>query len=127
MSTRDPVDPTVPRVTAHMDYAQFERLSRKGDASKEACGLRFRAALRALNMSQTAFARLTKQKQGAISNAMRGANFPSRESMEHLYRAYGIDFNYIMIGAVGSVPGDMQMRLYVALEASASEQDQKSD
>lgn len=108
-----------------MDYARFERLARKGDTSKEACGLRFRAALHALNISQSGFARLTGQRQGAISNAMRGDNYPSRDSMEYLYRAYGIDFNFMLIGAAGSVPGDMQLRLYAALEALESGPGQK--
>jgi hypothetical protein len=110
-----------------MDVARLEKLARRGDASVEACAHRLRAAIRSSYRTVTAFAEASGQTQQAVSNALGGANYPSHKGMLRLFWADRIDFNFSMVGDVRDLPGDVQLRLYVALEALENEVAQKPD
>jgi transcriptional regulator with XRE-family HTH domain len=109
-----------------MDFKRLEELSRPGDASEKAVGLRLAAALRVANLKQAELARMIGKTQGAIGNAVRGENYPSVDAMQVLYRVARIDFNFLLMGQTPQLPGDVQMNLLFALEAVQSERDRKS-
>ena len=99
-----------------MDFATKERLARTGDTTKEAIGLRLRAARIAAGYKQKDFAAMLELKpQTYNSQETKGA--PSIDVMRHLYRAHRIDFNFILHGDFAQLPGDVQDSLFAVLSA----------
>ena len=60
-----------------------------------------------------------------LSNAENGSTYPSRHMMRHLYRAYRIDFNFMINGDFAQLPGDVQDKLFAALIEANDEWDRK--
>lgn len=110
-----------------MDYRRLSELALPGDISKAAVGLRLAAGLKVANMSQAELGRTINRTQGAIGNAVAGNNYPSVEALQTLYRQARIDFNFFLAGETAHLPGDVQMRLLVALEDIHNERDRRSD
>lgn len=92
----------------------------------EACAIRLKAARLASSMSQIELAAaLGYDRSTNISNMETGKNHPNREVMSWLWREKRIDFNFLMAGLYAQLPGDVQDRLFPALEAATSEWDQR--
>lgn len=111
-----------------MNTDDKERLALHRDMEKEAASLRIRAARLAVGLSQEEVARqigrkMTKQK---IRNAEAAANYPPHDLMRYYYREHRIDFNFLMHGDYAQLPGDVQERLFPALQAAHIERDQKA-
>ncbi len=99
-----------------MDVKRFDELARRGDDSREACGVRARAAIIAAGYSSNGeFARETGQTANAISNGNVGLVYPSRRTMLALYRRHRIDPTFIMIGEYSQLRGDVQRAIFEAL------------
>ncbi|WP_299359107.1 helix-turn-helix transcriptional regulator [uncultured Paracoccus sp.] len=96
------------------------------DIGLAACAIRLRAAfmLTGLEKHQD-LAGAAGISHTVLSNAMNGATYPNREVMQYLHRAHRIDFNFLMNGDFAQLPGDVQARLFPALEAAAGEWERK--
>lgn len=111
-----------------MDLERRTSLARVNDMSLEATAIRLRAAFLVTGLEQHLhLARASGISKSVLSNAMAGASYPNRNVMKYLYRAHRIDFNFIMNGDFAQLPGDVQDRLFPALEAATNEWDQKVD
>lgn len=115
--------------SAAMEIKQKENLSLRGDMSREAMALRILAARHAVGMGQDELAHdmgegMTKQK---LRNAEKADNDPPKALMRYFYRAHRIDFNFLLHGDFAQLPADVQARLFGALSALTSVQDQKPD
>ena len=104
----------------------LDKLTRRGDTSKQAAGYRLRAARISLGKGQEELARdmqsgMTKQK---MRNAEAGRNYPGIEVMQYLWRRHRIDMTFILHGDYAHLAGDVQERLFSALQAVTSELDQ---
>jgi transcriptional regulator with XRE-family HTH domain len=108
-----------------MELTQKETLSRVGDMGIEACAIRLRAARLVTGLAQKVFAAEAGVGATALNNAEAGLTFPSRDVMVYLYRAHRIDFNFVLHGDFAQLPGDVQAKLFPALEAAASAWDQR--
>lgn len=108
-----------------MEIEEKERLARTNDMEIVACAIRLRAARKVAGLEQQELARLSGATKAALNNAEAALNFPSREVMKYLWRAYRIDFNFLMSGTFSQLPGDVQTALFPALEAATSEWDRK--
>lgn len=100
----------------HMDYDEKSALARTGDSSKEAAALRLRAARAAIGLGQTELGKAAKITKAAISNSENAQSFPGRSVMIYLYREHRIDLNFMICGEFSQLPGDVQDRLFAALE-----------
>jgi hypothetical protein len=108
-----------------MDIQHKQSLARIGDMGIEACAIRLRAALIFTGLRQMDMANEASISKSVLNNAIAGLTFPSRDVMAYLYRAHRIDFNFILHGDFAQLPGDLQERLFLALEAATSEWDRK--
>ncbi|SET75707.1 hypothetical protein [Paracoccus homiensis] len=109
-----------------MDLEQKTKLARVNDMGLAATAIRLRAAYIVTGLpKQQDLAKASGISKTVLSNAMAGSTFPNRDVMKYLYRAHRIDFNFILNGDFAQLPGDVQDRLFPALEAATSEWDQK--
>ena len=108
-----------------MDILQKQALARVGDMGLEACAIRLRAALIFTGLQQMNMASDAGISKSVLNNALAALTYPSRAAMVYLYRAHRIDFNFILHGDFAQLPGDVQDRLFPALEAATNEWDQK--
>lgn len=91
-----------------------------------ATAIRLRAAFLVSGLDQHLdLARAAGISKTVLSNAMAGSTYPNRDLMKYLYRAHRIDFNFLMNGDFAQLPGDVQDRLFPALEVANSEWDQR--
>ncbi|WP_111559451.1 helix-turn-helix domain-containing protein [Paracoccus sediminilitoris] len=109
-----------------MDIDQKSRLARINDMGLAATAVRLRAAFIVTGLpQQSELAKAAGISKTVLSNAMAGATYPNRDLMKYLYRAHRVDFNFLMNGDFSQLPGDVQDRLFPALQAASSEWDQK--
>lgn len=108
-----------------MDVDQKEQLARKNDDGLEAAAIRIRAARKLAGLDQKQVAKACGLKNTVISNAENGATFPSRALMGYYFRAHRIDYNFLFMGHFAQLPGDVQDRLWPALEFATIEWDRK--
>lgn len=108
-----------------MDFADKERLTRRNDTGLEACAIRLRAARELTGKQAQALAKECGVSKTVYSNAETGVTYPNRDVMKHLFRAYRIDFNFMMNGDFAQLPGDVQDAIFPALEAAHDEWDRK--
>lgn len=109
-----------------MDIETKARLARLNDMGHEATAIRLRAAFIASGLRQHKdLAKAAGISKTVLSNAMAGSTYPNRDLMKYLFRAHRIDFQFIMNGDFAQLPGDVQDRLFPALEVAASEWDQR--
>ena len=109
-----------------MDLEQKSRLAHVNDMGLAAAAIRLRAALLASGLKQHLdLARAAGVSKTVLSNTMAGLTYPNRDIMRYLYRGHRIDFNFLMNGDFSQLPGDVQDRLFAALEVANSEWDQK--
>lgn len=109
-----------------MDIETKARLARLNDMGNEATAIRLRAAFIASGIRQHKdLAKAAGISKTVLSNAMAGLTYPNRDLMKYLFRAHRIDFQFMMNGDFAQLPGDVQDRLFPALEAAASEWDQR--
>jgi transcriptional regulator with XRE-family HTH domain len=104
-----------------MEIRRKDRLARVGDSSRDAAATRLRGAIAAIGMTQSEFARRSGQNVSAVNNSVTALAFPSRKSLQELYRVHRIDPTFILFGDYGQLPLDVQDRLFVALENEARE------
>lgn len=107
-----------------MTFEEKEQLARTRDSSMEAASMRFRAARRAIGLSQEQFGAAIGKGKAAINNAEKARSFPSRDMMLFLHREHRIDFNFLIVGEYAQLPGDVQDRLFSALADLKNEADQ---
>ena len=100
-----------------MDMTAKLQLARVGDSSDKAAGRRLAAAIQAIGMSKSGFAEASGQKPNAVINSTNGWSFPSKASIELLYREHRIDPIFIMFGNYSHLPSDVQERVFDALQA----------
>ena len=110
-----------------MDLNIRETLARKGDMGIVACAIRLAAARLVTGLAQKDLAAEADVSKTAMNNAERALTYPSREVMVYLFRAHRIDFNFILHGDFAQLPGDVQAKLFPALEAATSEWDRKAN
>jgi transcriptional regulator with XRE-family HTH domain len=103
-----------------METARRQQLARSGDWSREATAVRFRGAIRAVGLTQSEFARRSGQTPTAVNNTAKAVAFPSRRTMQELYRTHRIDPTFILFGDFGQMPMDVQDRVFLALEYEAA-------
>lgn len=109
-----------------MDFAEKQRLSWHGDTGLAACAVRLRAARGVTGKQAQELARECGVSKTVYSNAESGLNYPNRDVMKHLFRAYRIDFNFMINGDFVQLPGDVQDALFAALVDANSEWDRRS-
>lgn len=109
-----------------MNSEQKERLAHKGKMDIVACAIRLKAARLVSELSQKQLAdALGLKRTTNISNMELALSFPNREVMSYFFREHRIDFNFLMSGHYSQLPGDVQARLFPALEASNTEWEQR--
>ncbi|WP_313349354.1 XRE family transcriptional regulator [Paracoccus sp. (in: a-proteobacteria)] len=109
-----------------MDLETKTRLARLNDMGLAATAIRLRAAFIATGLGQHKdLAQAAGISKTVLSNAMAGSTYPNRDVMKYLYRAHRIDFNFVLNGDFAQLPGDVQQKIFPALEAATSEWDQK--
>lgn len=108
-----------------MDFEQKQRLAWSGDMGLAACAVRLRAARHVAGLQQKEMAEECGVSKTVYNNAEAGSTYPNRAVMKHFYRAYRIDFNFLMNGDFAQLPGDVQERLFPALESANAEWDRK--
>ncbi|AYF01292.1 hypothetical protein PY32053_01665 [Paracoccus yeei] len=109
-----------------MDLETKTRLAHVNDMGAAATAIRLRAAFAVTGLAQQQdLARAAGISKTVLSNAMAGTTFPNRELLKYLFRAHRIDFQFMMNGDFAQLPGDVQERLFPALEAANSEWDRK--
>lgn len=102
-----------------------ERLAHLQDMGIAACAIRLRAARGVTGLSQQEFAKECGVTKQVLNNAEAGLTYPNRAVMKHLYRAYRIDFNFIINGDFVQLPGDVQDRLFEQLVLANDEWDRR--
>lgn len=108
-----------------MTSDEKQALARTGDMGIAACAIRLRAARHAADLSQTGLANALGLKRTTnISNMEKALTYPNREVMSYFFREHRIDFNFLMSGHYSQLPGDVQDRLFPALEVAGNEWDQ---
>ena len=94
-------------------------LSRIGDASKEACAFRVKAAWKvvekATGMNKTQFCQACGIRLTTFNNAEAALSYPSRSVMVYLHRNHRIDFNFLLHGDMLQLPADVQHALAEAM------------
>lgn len=108
-----------------MDIDQKERLARRGSMDKVACAIRLRAARYAAGLEQQDLAQHGGVSKAALSNVEGALSFPSRDVVLYLFKAHRIDFNFVWTGEFAQLPGDVQDRLFPALERATYEWEQR--
>lgn len=109
-----------------MDITRKIELAYQDDMGLEACAVRLRAAYRLTGFPKHKdFADAAGISKTVLSNAMNGYTYPNREVLSYLYRAHRIDFNFMMLGLFAQLPGDVQQRIFPALEVGKHEWDQR--
>lgn len=109
-----------------MDSETKQRLAHTGEIGLVACAIRLRAARLSINLTQLQLAQAIGAKRTTnISNMEQAITYPNRELMSFLWREHRIDFNFMMSGHYAQLPGDVQDRLFPALEVANNEWDQK--
>lgn len=103
------------RIIARMTPNEKRRLARMSDTSKEAAGIRLRAARRAAGLSQEELGSALEKSKQAINNSENGLSYPSRDALIYLYEEHRIDLNFTVYGAFSQLPGDLQERLFAEL------------
>ena len=98
-----------------MNTAEKHALARYNDDSAEASGHRLKAARLSAGLSQEAFGKNAGVGRQAVNNAEKGRSFPSRAMMHYLFSEHRIDYNFMIIGHYAQLPGDVQDRLFAAL------------
>lgn len=111
--------------TGLMDFEEKERLAHKNDTGLAACAIRLRAARSVAGLGSKDMAAECGVSKTVYSNAENGETYPNRDVMKHFYRAYRIDFNFLINGDFAQLPGDVQTRLFPALAAANDEWDRK--
>ncbi|MEC8039818.1 MAG: helix-turn-helix transcriptional regulator, partial [Pseudomonadota bacterium] len=114
-----------PEYAANMDYDYKCSLAKTGDADHEASSIRLRAARSAIGFSQEQLGVAGGVKKTAIANAEQGRAFPGRDVLIYLYREHRIDLNFMINGDFVQLPGDVQDRLFAALEVLSNGADRK--
>lgn len=111
-----------------MDITRKIELAYQDDMGLEACAVRLRAAHHLTEISKHKdFADAAGISKTVLSNAMNGYTYPNREVLSYLYRAHRIDFNFMMLGLFAQLPGDVQAKIFPALELAKREWDQKEN
>lgn len=111
-----------------MNTEQKQALARTGDLSIVACAIRLKAARLMSGQSQMEVARhLGLKRTTNISNMELALSHPNREIMSYFFREHRVDFNFLMSGHYAQLPGDVQERLFPALEVATNEWDQRED
>ncbi|WP_206612984.1 helix-turn-helix domain-containing protein [Paenirhodobacter populi] len=108
-----------------MDSDEKHRLAKFGEVGLEACAIRLRASRKVTGLQQKEMAAAAHVSKSVLNNAEMGLTYPNREIMQYLYREHRIDFNFMMAGLYAQLPGDVQERLFPALEVASNEWDQK--
>lgn len=108
-----------------MEFMRKERLAHFQDMGLAACAIRLRAARAVTELSQQDFAKECGVTKQVLNNAEAGLTYPNRSVMKHLYRAYRIDFNFMINGDFVQLPGDVQEKLFEKLEVANGEWDQR--
>ena len=108
-----------------MKTTEKERLSHVGDMSLAACAIRLVAARAAAGVSQVDVANAAGIGKTAYSNMETGRSFPGRAVMKYFFREHRIDFNFLIHGDFGQLPGDVQEALFAALPDANSAWDQR--
>ncbi|WP_323008965.1 helix-turn-helix transcriptional regulator [Paracoccus sp. (in: a-proteobacteria)] len=105
-----------------MESDKKQMLARTGDMGLEACAIRVKAARLSIGFTQLQMAEaLGLSRSTNISNVEKGSQYPNREMMSWMFREHRIDFNFLMAGFYAQLPGDVQQRLFPALEVAGSE------
>jgi transcriptional regulator with XRE-family HTH domain len=98
-----------------VDHDEKRALARYADISTEAASFRLRAARLSLGLTQKEMADEVGAKPGSYSTYETGRVHPPLAVIRHLYRAYNIDFNFILYGDFRRLPADTQERIFDAL------------
>ena len=98
-----------------MDHDEQRALARYADISTEAASFRLRAARLSLGLTQKEMADEVGAKPGSYSTYETGRVHPPLAVIRHLYRAYNIDFNFILYGDFRRLPADTQEPIFDAL------------
>lgn len=104
-----------------MRIEERDRLARTGDSSNTAAGIRLVAGRVAAGLRQVDLSSQTGIKTNALSNMEKGRQFPSRAVMIHLFRSFGVDFNFLMYGDYSKLDPGLQDRIFDALQSLDSE------
>lgn len=111
-----------------MDIDTKTQLAHVNDMGLAATAIRLRAAFTVTGLPQHLdLARAAGISKTVLSNAMAGTTYPNRALLKYLHRAHRIDFTFMMNGDFSQLPGDVQDRLFSALEVANSEWDQRED
>jgi transcriptional regulator with XRE-family HTH domain len=110
-----------------MDFADKQKLAHQNDTGLAACAIRLRAARNITGKQANVLAKECGVSKTVYSNAENGLSYPNRDVMKHLFRAYRIDFNFMINGDFAQLPGDVQEKLFPALVTANSEWDRKSN
>lgn len=108
-----------------MDFVRKEALAHVQDMGLAACAIRLRAARAVTGLNQQEFAKVCGVSKQVLNNAEAGLTYPNRSVMKHLYRAYRIDFNFMINGDFAQLPGDVQDRLFEKLVVANDEWDRR--
>lgn len=103
-----------------MELEHKESLARVTDMGIEACAVRLRAARGVTGKAQKDLAAAMGVSATTLNNAERALTYPSRGMMVYLFRAYRIDFNFILHGDFAQLPGDVQENLFAELATLAN-------
>jgi len=110
-----------------MTFEEKEQLARTRNSSKEAAGLRLKAARLLTGLSQEQFGLKAGVGKAAINNAEKARAFPGRDAMIYLHREHRVDFNFLIVGEFVQLPQDVQDRLFEKLVIAGSEPGQISN
>lgn len=110
-----------------MNWDQKERLMLTGDSSKEAVGVRLKAARQVAGISQVELGNAIGKVTSAVNNMEKARSFASIDVMRYFYREHRIDFNYFIAGLYSQLPADVQDDLLAALQDLTETSDPKHD
>ncbi|MFC3569176.1 XRE family transcriptional regulator [Paracoccus simplex] len=111
-----------------MNLEQKTALAHVNDMGLAATAIRLRAAFIVSGLKRHQdLADASGVSKTVLSNAMAGSTYPNRDLLKYLHRAHRIDFNFMMNGDFAQLPGDVQDRLFAALEVANNEWDQRED
>lgn len=105
-----------------MDITSKEELSGLSDMGKDAAARRLVAARRHVGLTQTQLAENCGLQTNALNNMEKARQFPNRAVMKYLYRAHGIDFNFLMFGSFSQFPQSVQDSLFQKLADEKNKQ-----
>ena len=113
--------------SSRMDFETKQALARTGHSDLMASAVRIKAARLCIGQSQEELGGHAGVKKAAINNVEKGRSYPGRSLMLYLFREHRIDFNFLILGHFVQLPGDVQDRLFGALEVVNSEWDQEAN